>query len=808
MFQTVPLKRANVSRQRQVTRRRNAFLSFESLESRTVLAGDVTASVTNGFLVLNGDSGDNRIAITQSANGGIQISALDGTTINGQAGPVSLGNVTQGARINLGSGDDLLQLTGDASSPLTFAGTTNIDLGNGDDELQFSNFNAATLLVQGGNGEDSILAARDFDDANATVGSGLTVSGTTVVQSGNGDDLVSLQNSTLGSLTFINAGNGADVLDVRSTAGRLALLLGGNGSDTLHLAGNTLSNVFNFQFETKANVSGPIAVNDTLTVERGASATVDVLANDIAGNATLDTGSVVIVRQPTSGTATVNNDGTITYVNNGGASTRDSFTYTVLDANGNVSTTATVNVTVTPVNALPTISPIANVTTPEDVATNLLPFTVGDAETSAGALRVTATSSNTSVVANSGITIVGSGANRSVRITPVANASGSSTITLTVKDAAGATSTTSFLVTVTPVNDLPTITGLTNVSAALNAAINPIPITVGDVETPAGSVQVSATSSNQALLPNANIQINGTGANRTITLTPVANVTGTSTITVTANDGTGGVLTKTFTVSVSSAPTISDIPDQVTAEDTATASTAFTIGDVETLAGNLRITTSSSNTGVVAANGIQVTGSGANRSIVVTPVANATGNSTITVTVTDEAGVTATDTFVVTVTPVNDAPVVRNETLKANAYAMSTVTLVGNLLANDTDIDGPNALSISRITIGGTVTNIPANGQVSVDTAFGHIIVNANGSYTYTYKYVPGSPSAQAIDFLAANHLLPAVDRIDYSVTDGLLTTTGSLTVNLNGHAGHHHDGDHGDDGDDREDNDDQGEDD
>jgi len=50
---------------------------------------------------------------------------------------------------------------------------------------------------------------------------------------------------------------------------------------------------------------------------------------------------------------------------------------------------------------------------------------------------------------------------------------------------------------------------------------------------------------------------------------------------------------------------------------------------------------------------------------------------------------------------------------------------------------------------------------------------------------------------------LPAVDRIDYSVTDGLLTTPGSLTVNLRAQAAIHHDGDDdGDGGDDGHDHD------
>jgi hypothetical protein len=61
--------------------------------------------------------------------------------------------------------------------------------------------------------------------------------------------------------------------------------------------------------------------------------------------------------------------------------------------------------------------------------------------------------------------------------------------------------------------------------------------TVGDAETPPGSLDLSATSSNLAFVPNANIVFGGSGAARTVTVTPVAGQSGTVTITLTASDG-------------------------------------------------------------------------------------------------------------------------------------------------------------------------------------------------------------------------------------------------------------------------------
>ncbi len=70
----------------------------------------------------------------------------------------------------------------------------------------------------------------------------------------------------------------------------------------------------------------------------------------------------------------------------------------------------------------------------------------------------------------------------------------------------------------------------------------------------------------------------------------------------------------------------------------------FTISDVETPANNLIVTTSSSNTAVVAETGISVTGIGSSRTISITPVSGATGSTIITVQVSDGTYV-ATRTF-------------------------------------------------------------------------------------------------------------------------------------------------------------------
>ena len=66
---------------------------------------------------------------------------------------------------------------------------------------------------------------------------------------------------------------------------------------------------------------------------------------------------------------------------------------------------------------------------------------------------------------------------------------------------------------------------------------------------------VTASSSNPTLVPNANIVVSGSGVSRTVAVTPVANQTGTATITVTGGDGVS-TASDTFVVTVGAAPVI------------------------------------------------------------------------------------------------------------------------------------------------------------------------------------------------------------------------------------------------------------
>ena len=200
------------------------------------------------------------------------------------------------------------------------------------------------------------------------------------------------------------------------------------------------------------------------------------------------------------------------------------------------------------VHTPPTISPIPNATIDEDMAYSGS-ITIGDDLTPPDGLAVTATSSNTTLVPN--VTLSGTGAVRGVQASPGAGRSGSTTITVRVADANWFTER-SFVLTVNPVNDLPSITPLADLTIDHDTTAGPIPFTITDADGFDGHT-VTASSSNLELVPIANMTIGGADGSRTLTIVPAAGQHGTATITVTVDDGEAQD-SRTFTLTVTAPP--------------------------------------------------------------------------------------------------------------------------------------------------------------------------------------------------------------------------------------------------------------
>ncbi|WP_166825837.1 choice-of-anchor M domain-containing protein [Thalassoroseus pseudoceratinae] len=412
------------------------------------------------------------------------------------------------------------------------------------------------------------------------------------------------------------------------------------------------------------------------------------------------------------------------------------------DANGLIGTNASAVLTIVENVLAPTISDVADQQTDEDTSTGTIAFTVGDSDSSLESLVVTAISSNQSLVPDGNIVLGGSGANRTVNVNPALNQFGVATITLTVEDEDGLIATDTFDLTVTSVNDLPTISDVGNQSIDENTSTNAIPFAVGDVETSASALTVTASSSNPSLVPIGNIVFGGSGANRTVTVSPATDQSGSTTITLTVTDANGGMASDTFVVNVNSAntsPTISDVDNQSTDENTPTAAIPFTVDDAETAVGSLVVTASSSNMTLVPNGNIVLGGSGANRTVTITPAADQTGSTTITLTVDDGEGATATDTFTLTVGTASSGTMAI-----ADAYTVTSGNAVqGNVLFNDVVAMGVMPMVSEAMT--------PAHGSLQL---------NADGTFTYT-----------------PDGTFDGTDSFSYSLDDGTTETEATVTI-------------------------------
>ncbi len=406
------------------------------------------------------------------------------------------------------------------------------------------------------------------------------------------------------------------------------------------------------------------------------------------------------------------------------------------------------------VNQPPTIGAIANKTISSGQSTGAIPFTVGDPDTGPTGLTLSGASANTTLVPNGNIAFGGSGASRTVTVTPATGQTGSAQITVTVSDGS-LTAQTNFTVTVqAQANHAPTITAIAtqNISAGQNTGA--IPFTVGDQDTGAAGLTISAASSNTTLVPNGNVVFGGSGANRTVTVTPAAGQSGTAKITVTVSDGS---LTaqSVFTVNVQAqqvnhAPTISAISNQTISAGQNTGAIPFTIADQDTGAAGLILTAASSNPTMVLAGNVVFGGSGGKRTVTVTPVAGKSGSSLITITVSD-GSLSTQSSFMVTVQAAQaHAPTITAIPAQSTFEGVPTSGI--SFTINDADT-GPASLTLSAASSNQTL--VP-NGNI--------VFAGSGGNRTVTVTPAAGQTGSV---------------QITITVSDGSLTAQSSFALTV-----------------------------
>ena len=457
-------------------------LSPEPLEDRTNPSGNVTVIQEGGVLHVWGDGGNNRVWLAGAGENTVVITPLNGTTVNGTRTQLWYTGIEFAYDVRLHDGHDFVLASGLTGSAGLF-----IDSGSSNDGVALEHLDLDGVLVNTGAGNDTIhLGGGKFNWAAFNLGVG--------------DDRMNVFGTAFGGSAFVG-GAGTDSLAVMSVKWREDPLTTG--------------------FETVFSTLLPFARNDSARVNPGATVTINVLANDSAILGILDPSTVTITSQPKHGTATVNDDGTITYESDDNTNARrDTFRYTVRSSTGAVSNEATVTLFIPDLtDPVPDISTTA--TSPTNAAT--IPFKITFSE------KVTGFDETDVTVTNGTISSFAVDPNDpkvfNVVVTPTADG------TVTVSVAAGAaqdrSGNESVADSLSIVSDrtAPSVTISSTETSPTNA--DPIPITVTFSES-VSDFQLSDIAVTNGTASN----LTGSGANYTFQIDPTAN--GTVTVNIAA----------------------------------------------------------------------------------------------------------------------------------------------------------------------------------------------------------------------------------------------------------------------------------
>ncbi|MBA3957346.1 MAG: tandem-95 repeat protein, partial [Parachlamydiaceae bacterium] len=511
-----------------------------------------------------------------------------------------------------------------------------------------------------------------------------------------------------------------------------SLLLNANGSFT-YLPHINFKGTDSFTYRANDSLAGSDVTTVTITVNpvndaptanndsaAGGEDSLDPITGNLLTNDSdidLDSLTAVINTGPANGTLVLNLDGSFTYTANPDFNGTDSFSYHATDGTLD-SNVATVTITVNAVNDAP-------------VAANDIASGDEDSVISGNVLNndtdIDTDHANLTAVLNSGPangTLV-LNPNGSFTYTPSAHFNGTDTFTYRATDGSASSNIATVTITIAPVNDVPVATNDI-------AADNEDTVITGNVlnnDTDADGTPLTAVLNSGPV--NGTLVLNPDGS---FTYTPNTNYNGSDSFSYHVSDGTANSNIATVSITLSA---VNDTPVAVV--------DAFSGNEDSIISGN--VLTNDSDVEGSSLTAILVSGPqhgtltlNANGSFSYTPHANYNGSDNFIYKVRDGAANSADTTVTLTINPVNDAPVAVND----SASSSQNNIIIGNVITNDSDVDND---PLSAILVNG-----PAHGSV---------ILNANGTFSYT-------PDTNYI----------GSDSFTYKVNDGLLDSN-IATVNL-----------------------------
>ncbi|HEY2759438.1 MAG TPA: hypothetical protein VGI75_01805 [Pirellulales bacterium] len=244
---------------KRIQKNRSSRIGFETLENRSMLAGNVAAAVSGGLLNISGDGKGDQIVVHQLQTGDWVVAGLNGTKINGQ----KTATFSEVFSINIKTlgGSDVVGVAGGI-----LPGSLCIDTGAGNDIVGLALLQVGSVNVSTGAGNDALVVAglkTSTPEVTTTITQSLATSssGSVNLDAGDGNNIVLLAGITTDNLSLctgkgidfigiagvcvdeclsVNTGGGTDMLGViESSAGFAKFYSGNQASDILGTGQNS-----------------------------------------------------------------------------------------------------------------------------------------------------------------------------------------------------------------------------------------------------------------------------------------------------------------------------------------------------------------------------------------------------------------------------------------------------------------------------------------------------------------------------------------------------------------------------------------
>jgi autotransporter-associated beta strand protein len=671
-----------------------------------------TTTISRGLIGITDATNISAAAVTISGTDAIlRITGSDVTLANN----ISLTN-NAGIRNN-----NAVTLSGviSGSTTLTKTGTGVLTLSGTNTHTGATTVSAGTLAVTGSTNSATTIASGGTLAGNGSLNQAVTVqSGGTLAPAGSGVGQLSLGNgltlqsgSTLAiDIAGATAGSGYDVvavtgsIDLSSATFSLNHSYTGSDGDIYTVIDNDSSDAISGTF---SGVAEGAVITASGNSSRSSVSYVGGTGNDVslsylavpgaptavtatAGNASASvsftaptvTGSTAI----TSYTVTSNPDnltasGTGSPIEISGLTNGTSYTFTVTASNsagtGSVSSASNAVIPVAPVvNRAPVISGSPATTVVQGVAYSFVP-TASDAD---GQTLIFSISNKPGWASFSSRTGALTG------IPSVDDIGTVSDIVIRVSDGTASTSLASFSITVLPANQTPVISGTPSASADVGKLYSFTP-TATDADADTTLTFSISNKPGWASFSTSTGNLSGTPAS--------TDVGTTSGIVISVSDGTATASLPAFSLSVKAlnqAPVVSD--RSATLEEDTSLSLTLTAQDAEQDPLSYEIVSQPAH------GSVRVQGA----TLVYTPEPDFSGRDSIGFVAKDAELSSNTATISLTVTPVNDIPVVADDSFSLQRVETNQYQLA--VLANDTDVDG-DTLSIdgASTSVGGVTFN-------------------------------------------------------------------------------------------------------